>query len=927
MHKIPLFAIIIFCSFASTGQTAINLTFRSRDANSLQILSPDSILVQNMNENFDSTLYAPVNKITLSVSKITGVNSIPGNATGNFIVGQNYPNPFIHTTKVSIYRDYYGPLNLTLYDNLGRVLVEHHGNYDKGTNSFTISSSGQRILILCVTDNKNRKSLKLISQGNNRDSHTIQSFSEVRGLNQPILKSTKLIGNFTLGDQLNYSTYLKGYYNITIADRPQKDTIYDFLLVKDYSALAPSILQDGNTVAWYDASDLATIVKDAGNLVSLWKDKLKSGRDLNQLKGSAQPSWSYNGILFDGVNDRMNATFNLSQPECIYLVFKIKSVTASKCILDGYINNSGAISIATGGSSDLQISAGSLSSKTNFPINQTGILKLNLNNAISRMQVNEFISIAGNFGTANMGGLTVGSSGSGINFSNIEVKDIVVRKITDSLKDEYSIYNYLMQKNNLQAEILQYETLSSLLAVREPYKTKIEDVTFTKASQLPVNCGLSSTFVAKKIEKSYAIENGDSTITQTLSNPKLMRFVEDNINCEVFCISDNYIYYGHPNAIFRINKNTFGNKVKFLVSGLWGNGTNVKTSAIEGVNEMPDKGLLIQIDNNPPYSPFYKVPFKDQTTGTYTYTVSDANLVMKIPSRHAILNKAWGLDIKGNYVLAVVYEAIGQAYLSKDAGNSFKCVFSMADTSINSSVTPDKMIYVDTKPNGLGGFGALGGHPMKSTLTNPQEYDLWGPTLNGNLHSHGGCIDKYADRIFIVTGDGSPAVGIFYSDDWGYNWTLIKTSKMLPSTEYTTQFVTAIPMKDCILFGCDGIGDGYWRLFRKGASLSSNIECCYQFTGANTSLVSISGGYCFTKEGMVLGLINPEGDDDYTNIRGGIVATKNGHNFKKLYEDSFSQLSRKTAEFEWRGLISINDNNQVLVKAANGGLIILDFKN
>ncbi len=475
-----------------------------------------------------------------------------------------------------------------------------------------------------------------------------------------------------------------------------------------------------------------------------------------------------------------------------------------------------------------------------------------------------------------------------------------------------------------------YETLSS--AVYSEYPKEINDITFgnvhfTKIINGPVNCGSSGTFLAKTLEDAYSIAGSDRAINITLSNPVLRRFVEDGINCEVFDISGEYIYYGHSRAFYRIDKNTFGNKVKFLVSGIWegGLGINVSSCNIRGVDEMPDLGLLIQVENNDPHLNIYKVPFVSQGYGTYTYTQTVANLVLNIPFKNSILNKAWGLSIKNNIVFAVIYNAIGQAYLSTDSGNSFRCVFSMADTSINSLVPPDQMVYVDTKPDGRGGFGAIGGHPMKNTLTNPQNYDLWGITPNGSLHAHGGCIDRYADRLIIVTGDSPPAVGIFYSDDWGYNWTLIKTGDVLPSTSYPTQFVTVIPMEDCVLFGCDGRGDGYWRVFRSGGRLLSTIECCYQYTGSNTSLVTINGGHCFTRDGTMLGLINPHESVNYTTTRGGIVATRNGHNFKKLYEDSFSNLTFESAEFGRRGLITVNDNNKVLVKAKNGGLIILDL--
>ena len=214
---------------------------------------------------------------------------------------------------------------------------------------------------------------------------------------------------------------------------------------------------------------------------------------------------------------------------------------------------------------------------------------------------------------------------------------------------------------------------------------------------------------------------------------------------------------------------------------------------------------------------------------------------------------------------------------------------------------------------------------MSNTLTNPQSYDIWGVTPNESLHAHGGCIDTYADRLIIVTGDSYPAVGIFYSDDWGYNWTFLRTGVHMPSSGSRSQFVTVVPMKDCILFGNDGVGDGYWRVFRNGGSLFSTIECCYQYTGSNTQLVTINGGHCFLPDGTMLGLINPHESINYTTTRGGIVATRNGHNFKKLYEDSFTQFTVESAEFGRRGLISYNNNGKVLVKAKNGGLIILDL--
>ena len=215
---------------------------------------------------------------------------------------------------------------------------------------------------------------------------------------------------------------------------------------------------------------------------------------------------------------------------------------------------------------------------------------------------------------------------------------------------------------------------------------------------------------------------------------------------------------------------------------------------------------------------------------------------------------------------------------------------------------------------------------MKNTLTNPQNYDLWGETPNGSLHAHGGCIDKYADRLFIVTGDSPPAVGIFYSDDWGYNWTLIKTGDLLPSTDIRLNLLQLSQWKIVYCSGVMAEEMGTGECSGMGETCFQQLRCCYQYTGSNTSLVTINGGHCFTQDGTMLGLINPHESVNYSTTKGGIVATRNGHNFKKLYEDSFSNFTFESAEFGRRGLISVNDNNKVLVKAKNGGLIILDLR-
>jgi hypothetical protein len=84
-------------------------------------------------------------------------------------------------------------------------------------------------------------------------------------------------------------------------------------------------------VAWYDASNLASITKDGGNLVSQWSDISGNAKHLTQATGSAQPlfvSAALNNravIRTDGVNDSLVSPamgFSGDQALTILAVFK-----------------------------------------------------------------------------------------------------------------------------------------------------------------------------------------------------------------------------------------------------------------------------------------------------------------------------------------------------------------------------------------------------------------------------------------------------------------------------------------------------------------------------------------------------------------------------------------------------------------------------
>lgn len=213
-----------------------------------------------------------------------------------------------------------------------------------------------------------------------------------------------------------------------------------------------SVLNDGNTVAWYDGSELSTITKDVTTSeVSRWKDKLLSGRDLLQSVATKYPIYSSDGILFDGSNDYMKAAgFTFIQPEFIYIVVKQLTWTLNDIFFDGNTTVTGMIRDRTG-TPKIEAYAGAYSAdNSDLALNTWKIIRCLFNGASSKLQVGESAAITGSFGAQNMNGFTLGANGNTTQgWANIQVKEVILRKIADEEKDEKIIYNYLKNKYNL----------------------------------------------------------------------------------------------------------------------------------------------------------------------------------------------------------------------------------------------------------------------------------------------------------------------------------------------------------------------------------------------------------------------------------------------------------------------------------------------
>ena len=217
-----------------------------------------------------------------------------------------------------------------------------------------------------------------------------------------------------------------------------------------FMSAGEAAIRAGNTVAWYDSSDLTTITKDGGNLVSRWNDKLLSGHDLIQATGTNQPLWVVNdGVLFDGVDNFMRtATFPYIQPEFIYAVVRQVTWINTRKLMDGYDADS-AVVWELAGSPNLQLYAGTggFPVNGNLAVNTWGIMRMLWSGAATKFIINNTVPTTGNPGTPAMNGVCLGARFDGLSgWSNVQFKEVIYRNISDNAVNEVAIYNYLATK-------------------------------------------------------------------------------------------------------------------------------------------------------------------------------------------------------------------------------------------------------------------------------------------------------------------------------------------------------------------------------------------------------------------------------------------------------------------------------------------------
>ncbi len=203
-----LFSILLLGIMISVfGQRpTLELTFTAE--NSGQYIPMDSILIENLTQGGDTTLFTPDTVLVLDY-----ISSIGNNETieeNTFELSQNYPNPFTGKTEFNLNLQQKGEIKITIWDILGRELAHYEKTMERGKHSFTFYSGNEKYYLLTVTGKQTSKTIKMLNANCNityQEKYKIV-YNGARE-NENNFKSQRIINNFgfNLGDELKYTAY------------------------------------------------------------------------------------------------------------------------------------------------------------------------------------------------------------------------------------------------------------------------------------------------------------------------------------------------------------------------------------------------------------------------------------------------------------------------------------------------------------------------------------------------------------------------------------------------------------------------------------------------------------------------------------------------------------------------------------------------
>ena len=227
--KTLLSVLVLGFTISAFGQNAtMELTFTAEDNG--QNIPLNSILIENLTQGGDTTLYAPDTVLVLDY--LTSTNDIEIMGDDIFFISQNYPNHFKGKTEVDLLLPENEHVKIIVRDILGGELAQFENTLNHGRHSFTFYAGSQKYYLLTVTGEQSSKTIKMYN-ANIYTQHAKTCKIVYSGYEDNMIgyKSQNEINSFgfELGDELKYTCY-SNIGERTITDSSSGNQTYTFSL-------------------------------------------------------------------------------------------------------------------------------------------------------------------------------------------------------------------------------------------------------------------------------------------------------------------------------------------------------------------------------------------------------------------------------------------------------------------------------------------------------------------------------------------------------------------------------------------------------------------------------------------------------------------------------------------------------------------------
>lgn len=215
------------------GQRAIiELTFTAE--NQGEHVPLDSILIENLTQSVDTTLYATDTVLVLTFQYV-GISDNEFDSKNIFTVSQNYPNPVTDQASINVYMPEKDEIEITVQDLLGKEVCYYNKTLTQGNHKFIFYPGNEKVYLFNVKGKFASETIKIINANSNlgktSQCKVVLSASDETKVTFKEQQATNNF-NFYPGDELRYigfaETIIEASGSDFIEDTPEVNGLYEF---------------------------------------------------------------------------------------------------------------------------------------------------------------------------------------------------------------------------------------------------------------------------------------------------------------------------------------------------------------------------------------------------------------------------------------------------------------------------------------------------------------------------------------------------------------------------------------------------------------------------------------------------------------------------------------------------------------------------